>query len=112
MGYSSLNYPDWWYNEPTDVDDDVYFDDPPDEHTDLTEKLHRAMGTSNDGTTYPWNIDGINEVLRDHGYSNWASNDYYVSWNEVTDEISNSKTCGMEELEVATPLLTEITALQ
>ena len=55
-GYSSLDYPDWWYNEPTDVDDDVYFDDPPDEHTDLTEKLHRAMGTSDDGTTYPWNM--------------------------------------------------------
>ena len=37
------------------------------------------MGTSDDGTTYPWNIDdGINKVLRNHGYSNWASNDYYV----------------------------------
>ena len=92
-GYQNLNYPDWWYFEPTDVNGGTKFDDPSNEHTDLTEELHYAMGTDNEtGSTWLWNIaPGINKVCKNHGYSNWASTDYWVSWSDVTDEINASR---------------------
>ena len=92
-GYPKLHYPDWWYFEPTDVNSGTKFDDPSNEHTDLTEELHYAMDTNNKtGDTWPWNIaPGINKVCKNHGYSNWASVDYWVSWSDVTDEINASR---------------------
>jgi len=91
-GYQNLDLPDWWYYESTDVNDGSRFDDPSNEHTDLIEELHYAMGTDNDtGSTLPFVIDdGINKVLRNRGYSNWASNQWFPqpSWDDVTKEIS------------------------
>jgi len=91
-GYPNLDLPDWWYNEPTDVNDGTQLDDPSSEHTDLTEELHYAMGTDNEtGDTSPFVIDdGINKVCNNLGYSNWASNQWLPqpSWDDVTNEIS------------------------
>jgi len=81
-GYSNLDYADWWYSEPTDVNDGTQFDDPPNEHTDLTEELHYAMGTDNEtGLTWWWNFDdGIETVASNHGYSFDAVNVYGASY--------------------------------
>ena len=53
------------------------------------------MGTewSGNGLTWPWDIDdGIEEVCENHGYSNFdANNDYWMTWNEVKDEVDASK---------------------
>lgn len=58
----------------------------------LIRELATAMGTDwpGSGETWPWNIDnGIETVCNNHGYSNFdASNDYYVSWNEVKTEVN------------------------
>lgn len=59
----------------------------------LVQELANAMGTSNwpnpPGGTWPWDIDdGIEEVCEDHGYTNFdATNDYFLSWSEVTTEV-------------------------
>ncbi|WP_135605144.1 C39 family peptidase [Methanococcoides sp. NM1] len=63
----------------------------------LIEELAAAMETSDwprpDGGTWPWDIDnGIETVCKNHGYSNFdASNDYYVSWNEVKTEVDGNR---------------------
>lgn len=101
-GYSGLDLSDWWYTEPTDVDGDIYFDDPSNEHTDLTEELHEAMGTSNDGVTWPWMFDdGIETVASDHGYNFDANNKYgayylsdYVSQIDVGNPVMISSEGG------------------
>ncbi len=93
-GYPNLGYPDWYYFEDSDVGDNNGYDNPPDEHKDLTEELHVAMGTSDEtGATYPWKIDdGINKVVQQKGYSgSWASNDYYVDWSEVVNEVLEAR---------------------
>lgn len=63
--------------------------------TTLIEELAVAMGTEwpGNGLTWPWDIDdGIEEVCENHGYSNFdASNDYWMTWNEVKDEVDASK---------------------
>ena len=91
-GYSNLDYPDWWYWEDSDWGDGNGYDDPSDEHTDLTEKLHNAMGTWDwNGYTPPANVaSGINDVINDHGYGDWASDvsaDY--NWDWTVDEINS-----------------------
>ena len=50
------------------------------------------METSDEGATQIWNIDGgIEEVCEDHGYNDFdASNDYWMSWSEVKDEVDAS----------------------
>ena len=54
---------------------------------DLVRELASAMGTDwpGSGATWPYKIDdGIEKVCNNHGYNNFdASNDIYVSWNEV-----------------------------
>ena len=60
--------------------------------TALIEELADAMETSDEGATQIWNIDGgIEEVCEDHGYNDFdASNDYWMSWSEVKDEVDAS----------------------
>jgi hypothetical protein len=60
-------------------DDEAFIDD-----------CHYYMETSNNGTTYPLNIDnGLEDVLNTlYGQSVDAINDLYVSWNDVTGEIN------------------------
>ena len=61
----------------------------------LIGELADAMGTNwpGNGATWPSKIDnGIEEVCENHGYSNFdASNDYWMTWNEVKDEVDASK---------------------
>jgi len=63
----------------------------------LVEELADAMSTSDwprlEGETYPWDMDnGIETVSINHGYSNFnASNDYLISWSEVTNEINANR---------------------
>ena len=94
-GYPNLDHPDWWYFEPTDINNGTQFDDPPNEHTDLTEELHYAMGTDNEtGFTWWFYIDDrINKVCKKYGYSDWASNQWLPqpSWSDVTNEINASR---------------------
>ncbi|ADI73980.1 conserved hypothetical protein [Methanohalobium evestigatum Z-7303] len=65
------------------------------EEITLIEELANAMGTSNwpEGTTWPIEIDnGIEEVCDNHGYNNFdANNDYYVSWNEVINNVNSDE---------------------
>lgn len=62
----------------------------------LIEELANAMGTWSgwpaDGLTWPWAIaDGINKVCRKYGYSNWASNKFFPSWNDAVNEINSGR---------------------
>jgi len=61
----------------------------------LIGELAVAMGTDwpGNGATWPWDIDnGIEDVCEDHGYTNFdASNDYWMTWTEVKDEVDASK---------------------
>jgi len=63
--------------------------------TALIEELAVAMGTDwpGNGLTWPWDIDnGIEEVCENHKYDNFdASNDYWMTWSEVKDEIDANK---------------------
>jgi len=88
-GYPNLDLPDWWYTEPTDEGDSNGYDNPPNEHMDLTEELHLAMGTSDeDGSTWFWNIDdGINAVASSYGYSFFAWNTWLPVWGQIINEI-------------------------
>ncbi len=62
---------------------------------DLVRELASAMGTDwpGSGATWPYKIDdGIEKVCNNHGYNNFdASNDIYVSWNEVKAEVNANK---------------------
>jgi hypothetical protein len=89
--YPNLNYPDWWYWEDTDYGDGNGYDNPSNEHTDLTEKLHVAMGTWDwNGYTPPAAVSpGINKVLNDHGYGNWAGDVLYYDWDWNVNEINS-----------------------
>lgn len=49
-GYVNINLPDSWYFEPSDLSGNS-FDDPVNEHRDLTEELHIEMGTDNSGAS-------------------------------------------------------------
>lgn len=92
-GYVNINLPDSWYFEPSDLSGNS-FDDPVNEHRDLTEELHIEMGTDNSGATWWYLIDdGINNVLNKRGYSSWASNRWLPqpSWSEITGEINQSR---------------------
>ncbi|MBO8181632.1 MAG: C39 family peptidase [Archaeoglobus sp.] len=68
---------------------------PNDYQHDLIEELADAMGLTCwylppwwQGTC-PTNIDdGINEVCNNHGYSNWATNQWFPTWNDVVNEIT------------------------
>ena len=58
----------------------------------LIDELADAMGTWDwpiHGFTWPLDIDnGIEEVCENHGYSNFdASNDLWMSWSEIKDEV-------------------------
>ncbi len=62
----------------------------------LIDELEDAMGTWDwpiHGFTWPLDIDnGIEEVCENHGYSNFdASNDLWMSWSEVKDEVDASR---------------------
>jgi len=91
-GYPNLDLPDWWYTEPTDVSG-TNFDNPPNEHMDLTEELHIAMGTTDDGTTWPGNFDdGIEAVASNHGYNFDAVNVYGADYfGEYIPEIDAAR---------------------
>lgn len=93
-GYSNLNYDDSWYSETTDLccTGDNCYDDPVDEHTDLTEKLHQAMATWSSCYTPVENVaTGINYVCNQHGYGDWATwlDDGTYDWSWNVNEINS-----------------------
>jgi len=61
---------------------------PDDYQTTLIDELADAMGTWDNGYTPQWQVSGgINTVCNNHGYGNWASDVWWVTWDMVTDEI-------------------------
>ena len=61
----------------------------PDNYTKLIDELADAMGTWDNGYTPQWQVSsGINTICRKYGYSDWASDVWWVTWDMVTGEIS------------------------
>jgi len=55
----------------------------------LIQELATAMGTTPEGSTWPWDIDdGIDEVCANHGYSSMdSSDDAWMTFDEVKSEV-------------------------
>lgn len=74
----------------------------------LIDALADAMGTDwpGNGATWPWDIDnGIETVCDTYNYPNFqASNDYYVSWTEVKNEVNANRPFVLSMLNGGTPV--------